>query len=135
VRFYSAVILFQHIFFVLAGAVIDVLAEFLGDGLGITAVAVGRDLLEIDLGDGSGVAEERLSRSEIAGFAKVNVDQSIRVPSRSIARFRTAPGRRKTSRTFIGCWRPLAAFRPTALTRPQPASIGLRIRLVAMGQE
>ena len=44
-------ILFHHVVFVLAGAVVDVRAEFLGDGLGIAGVSVGRDLLGLDLGD------------------------------------------------------------------------------------
>src|SRR4051794_37534805 len=37
--------------FVLTGAVLDVGAEFLGDDLGVAGMAVGRDLLRLDLGD------------------------------------------------------------------------------------
>jgi hypothetical protein len=43
------VILFQHVIFVLTGAVIDVRAEFLGDGLGVAGVSVSGDLLGLDL--------------------------------------------------------------------------------------
>ena len=43
---YSPMILFQHVVLVLAGAMRHVVAEFLRDGLGITGVAIGRDLLE-----------------------------------------------------------------------------------------
>src|SRR5918993_1882238 len=64
-------ILFHHVVFVLTGA--DVLAKFLGNGLGIAGVAVGGDLLGLDLGDRSGGAEERLG--DIAGLAQVDVDQ------------------------------------------------------------
>jgi hypothetical protein len=35
------VILFQHIVFVVAGAMVDICAEFLGDGFGIAGVSVG----------------------------------------------------------------------------------------------
>src|SRR3954469_339057 len=72
---YPSVILFDHIVFVLAGGVINVRAEFVGNGLGIAGVAVGGDLLGLDLGDRSGRAEERLGGSHVAGFAQVNVDQ------------------------------------------------------------
>jgi hypothetical protein len=51
--FDSPVILFHHGVFVLAGAMIDVPAEFLGDGLGIVAVVVGGDPLGLDLGERS----------------------------------------------------------------------------------
>jgi hypothetical protein len=54
--FYSPVILFQHVVFVLTGAVIDVGAEFVGNGLGIAGVSVGGDLLGLDLGDRPGGA-------------------------------------------------------------------------------
>ena len=54
--FYSSVILFQHVVFVLAGAVVDVGAEFVGNGLGVAGVAVGGDLLGLDLGDRPGGA-------------------------------------------------------------------------------
>jgi hypothetical protein len=37
--FYAPVILFQHVVFVLAGAVIDVRAEFIGDGFGMAGVS------------------------------------------------------------------------------------------------
>ena len=40
-----------NVVFVLTGAVVDVRAEFLGDGLGIAGVSVGGDLLGLDLGD------------------------------------------------------------------------------------
>ena len=57
--FYAPVILFQHVVLVLAGAVVDVLAQFLGDGLGIAGTAAGRDLFGLDLSDGFREAEER----------------------------------------------------------------------------
>ena len=53
-------ILFQHVVFVLIGSVLDVRAEFVGDGLGIAGMAIGGDLLGLDLGDRPGGAEERL---------------------------------------------------------------------------
>ena len=56
--FYAPVILFNHVVFVLAGAVIDVRAEFLGDGPGIAGMAVGGDLLGLNLGNRLGRAEE-----------------------------------------------------------------------------
>ena len=49
--FYSPVILFDHVVFVLTGAVVDVRAELLGNGLGIAGMAVGGDLFGLDLGD------------------------------------------------------------------------------------
>jgi transposase len=73
--FYAPVILFQHVVFILAGAVVDIRAEFLGDGPGIAGVAVGGDLLGFDLGDRPGRAEERLGRGHVAGLAEENVDQ------------------------------------------------------------
>ena len=73
--FYAPVILFDHVVFVLAGAVVNVRAEFVGDGLGIAGMAVGGDLLGLDLGDRSGGAEERLGGSYIAGLAEEDVDQ------------------------------------------------------------
>src|SRR4051812_33540858 len=73
--FYAPVILFDYVVFVLTGAVVDVRAEFLGDGLGIAGMAVGGDLLGLDLGDRPRGAEECLGRGHIAGFAEVNIDQ------------------------------------------------------------
>ena len=64
----------QHVVVILAGTMINVGAEFLGDGLGIAGMAVGRDLLGLDLGDRPGGAEECLGRDHIAGFAQVNID-------------------------------------------------------------
>jgi hypothetical protein len=69
------VILFQHVIFVLTGAVINVRAEFLGNGLGVAGVSVGGDPLGLDLGNRPGGAEECLGRGHIAGFAEINVDQ------------------------------------------------------------
>src|SRR3954468_6829404 len=60
--FYAPVILFDHVVFVLAGAVVNVRAELLGNGLGIAGMAVGGDRLGLDLGDRPGRAEERLGR-------------------------------------------------------------------------
>jgi len=54
---------------------INVGAEFLGDGLGVAGVAVGGDLLGLDLGDRPGGMEERLGGSHVAGLAQVDVDQ------------------------------------------------------------
>ena len=54
---------------------VNVRAEFVGDGLGVAGVAVGGDLLGLDLGDRLGGAEERLGRGHVAGFAEVDVDQ------------------------------------------------------------
>jgi hypothetical protein len=67
------VILFHHVVFVLAGAVVDVCAEFVGDSLGIAGMTVGGDLLGLDLGDRSGGAEEGLG--DIAGLTEINIDQ------------------------------------------------------------
>jgi hypothetical protein len=72
---YPSVILFDHVVFILTGAVINVRAEFVGNGLGIAGMAVGGDLLGLDLGDRSGGAEKRLGGSHIAGLAQVDVDQ------------------------------------------------------------
>src|SRR5687768_13858116 len=58
--FYAPVILFDHVIFILTGAMIDVRAEFVGDGPGVAGVSVGGDLLGLDLGDRPGRAEERL---------------------------------------------------------------------------
>ena len=66
---YAPMILFEHVVLVLAGPVVDVRAEFLGDGLGIVGMAIGGDLLGLDLSDGLGRAKERLGGGEIAGFA------------------------------------------------------------------
>jgi hypothetical protein len=77
--FYAPVILFDHVVFILTGAVINLHAEFLGDGPGIAGMAVGGDLLGLDLGDRSGGAEERLGGGHVAGFAEIDVDQ-ITVP-------------------------------------------------------
>ena len=49
--FDAPVILLQDVVLVLAGPVLHGLAEFLGDGLGITGVAVGRDAIRLDLSD------------------------------------------------------------------------------------
>jgi hypothetical protein len=65
----SPVILFQHIVFVLICPMFYTFPEFFGDGRGIAAVAIGRDLLGLDLSDRVGRAEERLGRGQIAGFA------------------------------------------------------------------
>jgi hypothetical protein len=46
----------HHVVFVLTGAMVDVLAKFLGNGLGIAGVSVGGDLLGLDLGDRPGGA-------------------------------------------------------------------------------
>ena len=73
--FYAPVILFQHVVFVLAGAVVDVRAEFLGDGLRVAGMTVGGDLLGLDLGDRPGGAEECLGRGHISGLAEIDVDQ------------------------------------------------------------
>src|SRR3954451_9316238 len=73
--FYAPVILFDHVIFVLTGAVVDVRAEFVGNGLGIAGVPVSGDLLGLDLGDRPGGAEERLGRGHVAGLAEVDVDQ------------------------------------------------------------
>src|SRR4051812_40419801 len=73
--FYAPVILFHHVVFVLTGAVINVRAEFVGDGLGIAGVPVGGDLLGLDLGDRLGGAEERLGGGHIAGLTEIDVDQ------------------------------------------------------------
>jgi hypothetical protein len=43
--FHPSVILFQHVVFILTGAVVDVRAEFVGEGPGIAGMAVGGDLL------------------------------------------------------------------------------------------
>src|SRR5215203_3690529 len=72
--FYAPVILFDHVVFILTGTVVDIGAEFLGDGLGVAGMAVGGDLLGLDLGDRPGGAEERLGGSHVAGLAQVNVD-------------------------------------------------------------
>src|SRR3954447_23630339 len=71
------VILFHHVVFLLAGSVLDVRAELVGDGLGIAGVSVSGDLLGLDLGDRPGEAEERLGRGHIAGFAEIDVDQTV----------------------------------------------------------
>src|SRR3954451_3011843 len=71
--FYSPVILFDHVVFILTGAVVDLIAEFLG--VGAAGMAVGGDLLGLDLGDRSGRAEEFLGGSHVAGLAQVDVDQ------------------------------------------------------------
>src|SRR4051794_21157026 len=60
--FYAPMILFDHVVFVLAGAVVNVRAEFVGDGLGIAGMAVGGDRLGLDLCDRLGGAEEGLGR-------------------------------------------------------------------------
>src|SRR3954470_16411037 len=73
--FYAPVILFDHVVFILTGTVVDVGAEFLGDGLGIAGMAVGGDLLGLDLGNRPGRAEECLGRGHIAGLAEENIDQ------------------------------------------------------------
>ncbi len=54
---------------------IDVRAEFVGNGLGVAGVSVGGDLLGLDLGNRPGGAEECLGRGHIAGLAEENVDQ------------------------------------------------------------
>lgn len=41
--FYAPVILFDHVIFVLTGAVIDIRAELLGNGAGVALVQRGRD--------------------------------------------------------------------------------------------
>jgi hypothetical protein len=82
--FYAPVILFHHVVFVLTGAVVDVRVEFLGDGLGVAGMAVGGDLLGLDLGDRSGGAGECLSGGDIAGFAEINVDQVTIVVDRPV---------------------------------------------------
>ena len=71
--FYAPVILFHHVVFVLTGAVVDVRAKFVGNGLGIAGVAVGGDLLGLDLGDRSGGAEERLG--DIAALANLTISR------------------------------------------------------------
>src|SRR4051794_39760809 len=48
---YPSVILFHHVVFILTGTMINVGAEFVGDGLGIAGVPVSGDLLGLDLGD------------------------------------------------------------------------------------
>src|SRR5512135_945738 len=73
--FYAPVILFQHIIFVLISPMFYSFPEFFGDGCGVAGVAVGRHLLRLDLSDRLGGAEERLGRSEIAGFAQIDIDQ------------------------------------------------------------
>src|SRR3954454_19010448 len=73
--FYASVILFHHVVFVLTGAVVDARAKFVGDSLGIAGMAVGGDLLGLDLGDRLGGAEEGLGGGHIAGLAQVNIDQ------------------------------------------------------------
>src|SRR3954449_7860204 len=73
--FYAPVILFHHVVFVLTGAVVDVCAEFIGNGLGVAGMAVGGDRLGLDLGYRSGGAEERPGRGHVTGFAEVDVDQ------------------------------------------------------------
>src|SRR4051812_1783616 len=73
--FYAPVILFHHVVFVLTGAVINVRAEFLGDGLRVAGMTVGGDLLGLDLGDRLGGAEERFGGGHISGLAEVDVDQ------------------------------------------------------------
>ena len=72
---HPSVILFDYVVFILTGAMVDVRAEFLGNGSGIAGMAVGGDLLGLDLGDRSGRAEECLGRGHVAGFAEVDVDQ------------------------------------------------------------
>src|SRR5688572_4634556 len=62
---YSPMILFDYVVFVLTGAMLNVLAEFLGDGLGVAGMAVRGDLLGLDLGDRPGGAEEHLGRGHI----------------------------------------------------------------------
>ena len=52
--FYAPMILFDHVVFVLAGTMVDAGAEFVGDGLGVAGMAVGGDLLRLDLGDRPG---------------------------------------------------------------------------------
>ena len=42
-------------------SVVDVRAKFLGDGLGVTGMAVGGDQLGLDLGDRLGGAEDQFS--------------------------------------------------------------------------
>jgi hypothetical protein len=74
--FHSSVILFQHVVLILAGAVVDIRAEFLGDGFGIAGVSVGGDLFGLNLGDRPGRAEERLGGGHVAGFAELDVDQA-----------------------------------------------------------
>jgi hypothetical protein len=64
-----SVILFQHVVFVLISPMFHSFPEFLGDGRGIAGVAVGGDLLGLDLGDRPGRAEECLGRGQVAGFA------------------------------------------------------------------
>src|SRR3954469_23997608 len=59
--FYSSVIQFRHVILILAGAVVDIRAEFLGDGFGIAGVAVGRDLFGLDLGDRPGQRRNALA--------------------------------------------------------------------------
>src|SRR3954470_19493600 len=73
--FYAPVILFDHVVFVLAGAVVELCAEFVGDSLGIAGVPVSDDLLGLDLGDGSGGAEEGLGGGHIAGLTEIDIDQ------------------------------------------------------------
>src|SRR4051812_40921720 len=72
--FYSPVILFDHVVFVLAGAVVDVVAKFLGNGLGIAGMAVGGDLLGLDLCDRLGGGENPLGGGFSAVFAELSVD-------------------------------------------------------------
>ena len=68
-------ILFHYVVFVLTGAVVDVRAEFVGNGLGVAGMAFGGDLLGLDLSDRSGGAEECLGGSHVAGFTEINIDQ------------------------------------------------------------
>jgi hypothetical protein len=65
-------ILFDHVVFILTGTVVDVGAEFVGDGPGM---AVGGDLLGLDLGDRPGRAEECLGRGHVAGFTEIDIDE------------------------------------------------------------
>ena len=46
----ALVILFDHVVFILTGAVVDLIAEFLGDGLGVAGMAVGGGPLGLDPG-------------------------------------------------------------------------------------
>ena len=72
---YPSVTLFDYVVFILAGAVLDVRAEFVGNGPGVAGVTVGGDLPGLDLGDRPGGAKEILGRSHVAGFTEIDVDQ------------------------------------------------------------
>src|SRR3712207_1940488 len=73
--FEASVILFQHIIFVLVSPMFHTFPEFFGNGCGVAGVAIGRDLLRLDLSDRLGGAEERLGRGKISSLAQINIDQ------------------------------------------------------------